>query len=359
LNCFFRDSYTGPTVISTGTLEVNNNVNTSPVTIETGATLQGDGGTGAVTNLGGAYDATLYKVTIQNPALQDATGNAAGDVTLGYASGQTELVLAQSAADAVQRVLQVSNSSDTFGYVSYYALGSYAGQALVDLVSGGFPIGTTPPGGTGLFVTSAGDYFPISVVQDNADPITNPDSYQDGVGGTLAVGATGLLANDVSHFGALSVGSVDGSTYSTVSTAHGTVTWNPDGSFSYTPNAGFFGTDTFSYVATDGNGNQSNSTTVTIRVLLPQISLVNVGTDPVLLSNDSVSPSSNADADHLDEVQIAVDPDSVFESLPYNLAGWKLNLDAVDAGGEVEFWSRGSSAQRSVPATRLRMSSRM
>jgi hypothetical protein len=132
---------------------------------------------------------------------------------------------------------------------------------------------------------------------------------------------------------------VDGSTYSTVSTAHGTVTWNPDGSFSYTPNAGFFGTDTFSYVATDGNGNQSNSTTVTIRVLLPQISLVNVGTDPVLLSNDSVSPSSNADADHLDEVQIAVDPDSVFESLPYNLAGWKLNLDAVDAGGEVEFWS--------------------
>ena len=47
--------------------------------------------------------------------------------------------------------------------------------------------------------------------------------------------------------------------------ANGTVNLNPDGSFTYTPNAGFVGTDSFTYKASDGKLD-SNLATVTITV---------------------------------------------------------------------------------------------
>jgi VCBS repeat-containing protein len=47
--------------------------------------------------------------------------------------------------------------------------------------------------------------------------------------------------------------------------AHGTVSLNSNGSFSYTPQAGFSGTDSFTYKANDG-GADSNTATVTITV---------------------------------------------------------------------------------------------
>src|SRR5205807_1061036 len=47
--------------------------------------------------------------------------------------------------------------------------------------------------------------------------------------------------------------------------AHGTLTWNTDGSFTYTPAANFNGTDSFTYKATDGLAD-SNTATVTITV---------------------------------------------------------------------------------------------
>jgi hypothetical protein len=149
---------------------------------------------------------------------------------------------------------------------------------------------------------------------------------------------------------------VDGSTYSTVSTAHGTVTWNPDGSFSYTPNAGYFGTDTFTYIAYDGDGNQSNSATVSIQVVLPKIDLlddanndgaINSADEPVkdtgtgaiiLVSNDSAGSGSNADADHLAQLNITA-LDSVFESLPSSLSGWTLDLNVLDGDGLAKIWN--------------------
>ena len=36
--------------------------------------------------------------------------------------------------------------------------------------------------------------------------------------------------------------------------AHGTLTLNADGSFSYTPDANYNGTDSFTYKASDGSG---------------------------------------------------------------------------------------------------------
>ncbi len=51
------------------------------------------------------------------------------------------------------------------------------------------------------------------------------------------------------------------------SPAHGTVTVNPDGTFTYVPNAGFSGTDTFQYtIAGSNDPSQTASATVTITV---------------------------------------------------------------------------------------------
>ena len=49
---------------------------------------------------------------------------------------------------------------------------------------------------------------------------------------------------------------------------HGELTLNPDGSFTYTPDPDFVGTDTFTYTASDGT-NVSDPTTVTITVTTP------------------------------------------------------------------------------------------
>ncbi|MDX6350439.1 MAG: hypothetical protein QOF84_5229 [Streptomyces sp.] len=68
------------------------------------------------------------------------------------------------------------------------------------------------------------------------------DAYSTHAGTSLAVRGSGVLANDsgrpvtlISHTG----------------TAHGSLTLNQDGSFSYEPQAGFTGTDTFSYTVSD------------------------------------------------------------------------------------------------------------
>ena len=50
--------------------------------------------------------------------------------------------------------------------------------------------------------------------------------------------------------------------------AHGTVVFNPDGSFSYAPAPGFMGTDSFTYQANDGSFS-SNVASVTLTVASP------------------------------------------------------------------------------------------
>ncbi len=87
------------------------------------------------------------------------------------------------------------------------------------------------------------------------------DAYSVEEDGVLAVDvATGVLVNDASPDG-------DALTAALVSDpAHGTLTLNADGSFSYTPDADFHGTDTFTYVASDGTADSAVAT-VTIRVL--------------------------------------------------------------------------------------------
>jgi N-acetylneuraminic acid mutarotase len=95
--------------------------------------------------------------------------------------------------------------------------------------------------------------------EPNSAPIAADDSYTVGQDQTLIVAAPGLLANDSDPDGdPLTAALLTGP-------AHGSVTVNADGSFSYTPDSGFTGVDTFTYTVDDGRGGQDTAV-VTITV---------------------------------------------------------------------------------------------
>ncbi|WP_410967211.1 cadherin-like domain-containing protein, partial [Salmonella sp. SAL4436] len=80
---------------------------------------------------------------------------------------------------------------------------------------------------------------------------------------TLNVAAPGELGNDTD---------VDGDTLTAVlvsGPAHGTLTLNASGSFTYTPATKFYGSDSFTYRACDPSGAMSNVATVAITVTPP------------------------------------------------------------------------------------------
>ena len=75
----------------------------------------------------------------------------------------------------------------------------------------------------------------------NDAPVANNDSYNLPANGILTVAAPGVLANDTD---------ADGNPLTAVVVtppAHGTLTLNSDGSFTYTPTSSFVGSDTFTY----------------------------------------------------------------------------------------------------------------
>ena len=91
----------------------------------------------------------------------------------------------------------------------------------------------------------------VNVAATNDAPETNNDSYAVEEDGTLTVGAPGILADDTDLDDLL--GPVTALTAALVNGPDdGTLTLNPNGSFTYAPDANFNGTDYFTYRATDG-----------------------------------------------------------------------------------------------------------
>ena len=95
-----------------------------------------------------------------------------------------------------------------------------------------------------------------------AAPTANDDSYVTARDVPLIIGTPGVLENDTDPNGLpLTAQLVTGP-------ANGTLILNTDGSFVYTPNLGFEGTDSFTYRASNGF-TVSNVATVTVTVLGP------------------------------------------------------------------------------------------
>ena len=125
-----------------------------------------------------------------------------------------------------------------------------------------------------------------------------------------------VLANDTdADFDTLSVtGATDG--------ANGTTIVNGDGTVSYTPNAGFSGTDTFDYTISDGNGGTDTATvTVTVGDAPPP---------PPPTSDGIVDGTAGSD---LIDLAYAGDPDGDFvDNDDALLPGAAPNDDSIRAG---------------------------
>ncbi len=112
----------------------------------------------------------------------------------------------------------------------------------------------------------------INVTAVNDAPIAQNDSYSVNEDTQLIVSAPGVLTNDSDVDGnSLTAGVVTNPT-------HGTLTLNGDGSFNYSPNADYNGTDSFTYQATDGS---LNSSTATVTITVNSIN------DPPVAVNDA------------------------------------------------------------------------
>jgi large repetitive protein len=124
----------------------------------------------------------------------------------------------------------------------------------------------------GLSVTQS---YTIVVANVNDAPVAQNNSYSVNQGFVLTVAVTaGVLANDSDP---------DGDALTAVLSAgptKGSLTLNANGSFTYTPNAGTSGTDTFTYRAFDG-ALYSNVATVTITV---------VNRAPVAVNDSTTAP---------------------------------------------------------------------
>jgi VCBS repeat-containing protein len=114
----------------------------------------------------------------------------------------------------------------------------------------------------------------LTVNAVNDAPVATGDSYSAVENTPLVVAAAGVLSNDTD---------ADGDTLSAVlvsNPAHGTLTLNANGSFTYVPVTNYNGADSFTYRATDGVLNSALATV--------SISIIGVNDAPIA-ANDSYS----------------------------------------------------------------------
>jgi hypothetical protein len=100
----------------------------------------------------------------------------------------------------------------------------------------------------------------VTVININDAPVANGDSYSMNQDTTFSPAAPGVLGNDTD---------VDGDVLTAVlvgNVAHGSLTLNGNGSFTYTPAPHFAGNDAFTYKATDGP-ESSNVATAALHVI--------------------------------------------------------------------------------------------
>ena len=178
----------------------------------------------------------------------------------------------------------------------------------------GAPDATTPfPASMGL------DYVHVFALNSSA-PVAVGDAYSTLQNTALSVTVnSGLLANDTTPTSnSLTASLVSGA-------AHGAVVVSADGSFTYTPDAGYAGTDSFSYKATSG---AAQSATATVNLTVGQVftnhAPVMSGPSALAASNEDVartitkaellSAASDQDGDALSITGLAASSGSLVDN---------------------------------------------
>jgi alpha-tubulin suppressor-like RCC1 family protein/uncharacterized protein YkwD/thiol-disulfide isomerase/thioredoxin/plastocyanin/uncharacterized membrane protein YphA (DoxX/SURF4 family) len=257
----------------------------------------GPGGTGTLVNVVAIAAAGLHSLALQQPAMVPANDNFADASAISVPASLTgnTFLATTEAGEPVPSAwgyigktvwyrivpdvtgIVVSTDGSTFDTrISLYSGSSLDGLTLV-AYNDNYGSATTSKliapvtpgqtyylqvGGALLFAQTAHGGDLVLQVSANIPPVAVDDSFTVDQDTALRINAPGVLANDTDTEGSpLTAALVNG-------TVHGTLSLNADGSFAYLPDAGFSGTDAFTYQASDGMEN-SNIATVTIVVRPP------------------------------------------------------------------------------------------
>ena len=162
----------------------------------------------------------------------------------------------------------------------------------------------------------------VNVINDA--PVASADFYNTNEDTVLSTGAPGVLGNDND----IDTPAANLSAVLVSAPSHpASFTFNPDGSFSYTPAANYNGTDTFTYKVKDGS-TDSNEATVTIAV--------NPVNDAPVATNDVYNTDEDTSLDVLARGVLANDNDidtpqanltAILVTGPSHAASFTLNPD--------------------------------
>jgi len=207
----------------------------------------------------GAYSGVVT-VTITVTAVNDAPGAVSdtgavaedGQLVKNAASG----VLANDTDVDDDALIAVKVADPAHGTVTLNADGSYEYAPEADFNgTDSFTYKAKDPGGAYSGVVTV--TITVTAVNDAPGAVADTGTTSEDV---ALNAAPGVLANDTDV-------DADMLTAEKVSDpAHGTVALSPSGSYNYTPNADYYGTDSFTYKAKDASGAYSGVVTVTITV---------------------------------------------------------------------------------------------
>ena len=110
----------------------------------------------------------------------------------------------------------------------------------------------------------------LTVNEVNLPPVANNDAYATPQDTVLNVAAAGILANDSDPEGHALTVTVTGQP------SHGHLSLGAGGAFSYTPDAGYFGSDSFTYTVSDG---ALDSNSATVQLTIDEVNLPPVAND--------------------------------------------------------------------------------
>ncbi|MGE2692847.1 Ig-like domain-containing protein [Mycolicibacterium pulveris] len=210
----------------------------------------------------------------------------------------------------------LGNDTDVDGDELSVTAAGAAGNGTVTLIDGA--VTYTPDAdfhGTDSFTYTVSDgnggtataTVTVTVTAVPDSPAPADDFYTTAEDTPLTIPAPGVLGNDVDADGD------DLSVRLTTMPLYGTLVLNSDGSFTYTPNPDFHGSDSFTYAASDGNG---GTATATVYVT------VNPVNDAPVAVDDAVTADEDSGATVVDVLGNDTDVD-----------GDELSLTAAGAAG--------------------------
>jgi VCBS repeat-containing protein len=198
--------------------------------------------------------------TLSGPAAVNVLENTTAVASFAAAdadAGQTPTFSITGGADAALFAIDAATGALRFiAAPDFEAPADAGGDNVYDVIVGASDGTATTTQAVAVTVTDVDETLP------NRAPVAADDSYATGFGDVLTVNAAaGLLANDSDpDLDAISVVLVG-------SAANGVLNAFTDGSFTYTPNAGFSGTETILYTISDGFAQAT--ATLTIEVAPP------------------------------------------------------------------------------------------